>query len=502
MKLNILTKTHLLLSLVIFLTKNVYDEVASQNVKNKYNSNVVIIEGTITGANSDIVTLFFQKEFIYNNLERIKYKVACDSNGHFKFKLNALHTTKISLLLNDDANVVFSNIYIQPGDHVSMTITKEESSRVIFSGRQVDELNCMYALNKLVKSMPQNQQIKPTLAKHTKDSVLNEVLISFKRLDISADNFYALLFKYKEKIRPEIYSILQRDIAGNVGLSKSYILSKKLEDAPRKRKESLAQLFYKNYYQTKKKLQDSTVVYSENFIEFLLRSLQIKLKLSSEKGNYSMKDMVLLIEKEHKHTLRDRLLTYYMLSPKIGIDNQEYEHLIKRCLSKMTNPLYKEFLMQQLKKNSVGSLAYNFYLPDSNGKYFSLGDFKGNVVLIDFWFTGCSACINLSKVLENEVIPIFKDAPVIFVSICLDREENTWIKSINTGLYTSEHSINLFTEGLGFSHPLVTNYGIQECPKLLLIDQKGRIASTSPSWNSGALCTEIKKVLKNSSRPH
>jgi cytochrome oxidase Cu insertion factor (SCO1/SenC/PrrC family) len=164
----------------------------------------------------------------------------------------------------------------------------------------------------------------------------------------------------------------------------------------------------------------------------------------------------------------------------------------------MASPIHRYYIEQQLMKFSQQSEAYNFSLPDVNGNYISLKDLKGKAVLIDFWFTGCTACISFHKVLEKNIVPFYKDADVVFVTIGLDTEKEKWLKSVKTGFYTNDYSINLFTEGLGFAHPLATYYNIQGCPTLLLIDPKGNISSANPAWDPVKLCEEINALLKKS----
>lgn len=496
-------KVFLSFTLICFLNPLAHSKGASQDEKNKNDSRVVIVEGKIINGNgnSDTVILFIQREFIYNYIGSENYRQVCESNGHFKFVFRIDHTAKISLFLNDDTKILFGNSYIQPGDAICATITKGGQENIVFSGKGSEKFKCMYELDSTKRYLIRGGSFfyKPlgTPGNFMQDSLLH----SFKSGDQYANYYFSLLSKYRHKINPDIFELLFADITGELATSKCYLLLESIQRASSKQKKEIFSVFHKYVYYPPKRFRDSIVVYSKNYVEFLMRRSQIKLKLASDDGNYLMKDMIMLIEKDYKGTLRERLLTYYMLSPKIGVDNEEYEYCLKRSLSEMRSAVYKRYLEVQLERLSRQSIAYNFSLPDSNGRYVSLSDFKGKVVLIDFWFTGCSSCISLSKDLVKKVIPIFQDSSVVFVSICLDKEKSKWVKSISSGLYTSGHSINLFTGGVGFEHPLVDYYNITGCPVLLLIDAEGRIASASPSWDPEKLCSEITSAIKKDSRP-
>ncbi|MNN48514.1 hypothetical protein D3C81_1629960 [compost metagenome] len=68
---------------------------------------------------------------------------------------------------------------------------------------------------------------------------------------------------------------------------------------------------------------------------------------------------------------------------------------------------------------------------------------------------------------------------VVFLSVSADRDISTWKKSVSKEIYTNKHSIDLFTEGRGFDHPMIKNYKIRAYPSLILIGKNGKIISTS-----------------------
>lgn len=72
---------------------------------------------------------------------------------------------------------------------------------------------------------------------------------------------------------------------------------------------------------------------------------------------------------------------------------------------------------------AVGNRAPSFMLKDVRGNNVSLSDFKGKVVVMDFWATWCSWCKETTEELEK-LHNNYKDRDVVFLGISMDSGNN------------------------------------------------------------------------------
>jgi thiol-disulfide isomerase/thioredoxin len=138
---------------------------------------------------------------------------------------------------------------------------------------------------------------------------------------------------------------------------------------------------------------------------------------------------------------------------------------------------------------AAGKIAPPFTCKDVNGKEVSLSDFKGKIVYLDFWATGCGPCRReypyLVK-LQSEYKD--KDKDIVFVSISIDKDYQEWKK------YVIEKKIEGITliKGLGCDYDVAKAYQISGVPSFKLIDKEGRIIDANAPRPSSS---EIRKVL-------
>lgn len=163
----------------------------------------------------------------------------------------------------------------------------------------------------------------------------------------------------------------------------------------------------------------------------------------------------------------------------------------------------KYFLSLQTGTN--GKMAYKFELPDLNGNSVKLDSLKGKVVVCDLWFTGCVNCVAIHQIFESVVNHFSNNPDVVFVSINVDREREKWVKSVlagdRIGRYTSigKHNLlNLYTDGQGEGHPMISYHIVKGYPTLIIINQKGIIEQSPVDLRKDkgiSLIRQIQEVL-------
>jgi peroxiredoxin len=113
--------------------------------------------------------------------------------------------------------------------------------------------------------------------------------------------------------------------------------------------------------------------------------------------------------------------------------------------------------------------AAEFALQDAGGKTIKLDDFRGKVVLLDFWATWCTGCK-----MEIPWFEAFQSAYNAkgFAVVGVSMDEDGW-KILRP--FLEQHKIP-YTMLLG-DDPMSKRYGINNLPDTFLIDRRGRVAA-------------------------
>lgn len=155
--------------------------------------------------------------------------------------------------------------------------------------------------------------------------------------------------------------------------------------------------------------------------------------------------------------------------------------------------IFLPFLMFSQPEN--GMRAIGFTLLDPDGKEVSLDDYKGQVVLLDFWASWCRPCRkenpNIVEAYEKYKKEKFTNGKGFAVlSVSLDKKEASWKKAIKKD--------NLKWDGHVWDKEakLTRKYNVRSIPHSFLIDGDGKIVAQGDVLRGIGLHIEIEKLLK------
>ena len=461
--------------------------------------------------------------FTANNSQYLPHRTfkTAIRDGNFRIRIDSVpDVSYLSLSTFNDRQgspLAFLNFYLaEPGDDIRLNLSETDVTRpfelqtesgdsicmncvdMCFFGKGADKYNCRFKMDKAVANSTENYLAEET--KREMDKIraferrglktpvrtLTEESRNLQReVDYVEKVPLGILRRYKSRLRNNIYQILRANL---IGESREQYYARPMSIMTPFRTASLndyKKSYTADYRKSRYGVSDAIALQSVYYLDFLIARSQLENYLyhfdfsgrtsTAEKYQSRLVSAYDFIKSTYVAPLKDKLLLSYLVNYSSFVSDPL--SLIQDGLNTIRTKEDWDLLTAVTINSQVGKKAYNFSLPDRDDHMVSLDRYKGKVVFIDFWFSGCKGCAEYYNEVVDKVEQAYKNnKEVVFISISLDANKDNWEKSVQRNLYTSADIINLYK---ATSSPVVKQFFVSACPHPLLIDSEGRIFSNS-----------------------
>lgn len=422
------------------------------------------------------------------------------NNGNFRFVIR--HVQKpVYLSMSASSSVemsfkriipyyTFSQYLFRAGDSIHINTNWKLCH---FSGSGAERLSFLFEMDRRMYlqsvSLPQTLFIdSPTIAMQycrNKDSLLVFGL--------------HLLETHRNEITAQDYNDFKANIsASHLSAIYSYFYVQHFSLWDKKYGDTLLMYYGKHYY--KRPLDTSHLMLNPDaayynsyaYIKTVTDDLYEKMIATpvQERELFTNTDQAPLLIKNFRGRFLDKMLYTYMLIriAKSQMDDAQFNRMIHT----IQTPLYLEKAIDFNQRFGTGRPITGFSFENRDGKTVTLNDFKGKLVFIDMWFTGCGGCVTVAAAMPAVEKAFEQRSDIVFVSLSIDQDKKYWLTSINPDTarsfgtqrythYTTPSTVYLYTGGTGHENAFIRKYvPTNTYPHLMLIDKNGNMLAAAP----------------------
>ncbi len=454
-----------------------------------------IINGTLWPFTNDTITISYYPYKLGITVMGSTEKKIVTSDGNFRINIPDMdHPYYCSITSTHLKGLLFSDQLIEPGDSISVKAGKDSYKNYSQTNRPFLNITGRNAAKNQALHLFHYARLYNKIA-----GIKTNIIDRYTNLTEAAFVFESNESKYRAywdsltKANRAVFSetsrnIIERDFTvGKIkGIMSTYSTLKDKLISTKSPEKDIQQLNTDYTTIIAPILQElfthySTSTLSPEFLDMAVRKTMIETKI---KENNSPKfpaikyaDALQQWPENNREAIATALLAYIFT---FNANTENIQELIAKVGTMVYAPELKAIVENFEKNYTPGITVTPFSLTGLRGETINSNDYADKVVVLDFWFTGCDACITMARVLRLAKDRLAGDPDIIFMSISIDTNRETWLSSVSKGIYSHADFVNAYTNGMGMEHSLIQQYQIQAYPRVMIMAKGNKMFKSNP----------------------
>jgi thiol-disulfide isomerase/thioredoxin len=184
--------------------------------------------------------------------------------------------------------------------------------------------------------------------------------------------------------------------------------------------------------------------------------------------------------REQDRYAQQYVITLFATPQRFGLNDRDLQAFIAP-LALSQNAQLREFVRGRQRLFELGSTSVELKGPTLTGQSFDLQDLRGKIVLVDYWATSCSSCIQAFPRIKD-IYGRYKARGFEVVSVCADAIANKRLVE----KVEREVGLDWTTLAVDEQWPeLSQRYGYTSVPQYMLLDRAGKLVAGTSEVDMG-----------------